>query len=147
VKKILAVFGLLVGLAVLLLVFTSRTSVRVSLTGDAQQLETYSKKFLEDLQFKDFQTAASYHSRDDRKTVDIPNLIERLFGIKPEFLDIMRFDIVKVQIDSTGKRARVKCHSVVKILNTSEIKEPEIMLYFRKDPAEGWVMELQSSLH
>ena len=148
-KKILLVFGILLALAVFLLAFTSRSSVRYaggSLTGDSRQIETYAKKFLEDIQFKDFQTAASYHSKEDRKTVDIPNLIERLFGIKPEFLNIMRFDIVKVQIDSTGKRARVLCHSVVKILNSNEIKEPEIMLYFRKDPAEGWVMELQSSL-
>jgi len=150
-KKIAAIFGGLVLLAVVLLVISSRHGLSlggavVAASPDAKQLETMANKFLEDIQFKDFEKAASYHSREDRKTVNIPNLIERMFGIKPEFLDIMRYEIVKVQLDSSGKRARVKTKTTVKLLNTKEIREPEIMLYFFKDPAEGWVMELESSL-
>lgn len=150
-KKIAAIFAGLIGLAVVLLVLSSRNGLSlggavVAASPDAKQLETMSKKFLEDIQFKDFEKAASYHSREDRKKVDIPRLIERMFGIKHETLDIMRFEVVKVQIDSTGQRARVKTKTVVKVLNTSEIKEPEVMLYYFKDPAEGWVMDLESSL-
>jgi hypothetical protein len=35
---------------------------------------------------------------------------------------------------------------VFKVLNANDIREPEIMLYWFKDPTEGWVMELESSL-
>lgn len=150
-KKIAVIFGGLLAVAVVLLVFSSRHGlslggVAVSASPEAAQLEGYAKKFLEDIQFKDFEKAASYHSREDRKKVNIPQLIERMFGIKPEMLDIMRFEVVKVQVDSTGKRAKVKTKTTVKLLNTSEIRDVEIMLYYFKDPAEGWVMELESSL-
>ena len=37
-------------------------------------------------------------------------------------------------------------HTVIKLLNTKEIREPDIILYWRKDPKEGWVMKLESSL-
>ncbi|MCA9793255.1 MAG: hypothetical protein KC910_15705 [Candidatus Eremiobacteraeota bacterium] len=149
-KKIAAVFAVLLLLAVGLLIIGGRPgsgSGGVSLgSGDASFLSKRSIDFMEDLQFKDFEKAASYHSAEERKDVNIPRLIERLFAIKPEFLDIQRYDIRDVDIDRSGNRARVKVHAVVKILNTKEVKEPEILLYWRKDPAEGWVMELQSSL-
>ncbi len=150
-KKIAAIFGVLVLVAVVLLVVSSRNGLSlggavVASSPDAKQLEGIATKFLEDLQFKDFDKAASYHSREDRKNVNIPALIERMFAIKPEMMDIMRFEIVKVQLDSSGKRAKVKTKTTIKLLNTKEIREPEIMLYFFKDPAEGWVMELESSI-
>lgn len=150
-KKIGVIFAILCALAIVLLVLTSSGGLKVpgtgvSLGGDAKFVEEHSRKFLEDLQFKDFEKAASYHSREDRKKVNIPALIERIFQVKPEFMDIMRYEIVKIQIDSSGKRARVKTKTVIKLLNTKEIREPEVMLYWFKDPAEGWVMELESSL-
>ena len=150
-KKIAAIFGVLVLVAVVLLVVSSRNGLSlggavVASSPDAKQLEKLATKFLEDLQFKDFDKAASYHSREDRKNVNIPALIERMFQIKPEMMDIMRFEIVKVQLDSSGKRAKIKTKTTIKLLNTKEIREPEIMLYFFKDPAEGWVMELESSI-
>ena len=151
-KKVVLVFVALGLLAVGLLIFTSRSSFRhpgltTSVGGAAKEMETKSRSFLEDLQFKDFEKAASYHSREDRKKVNIPQLIERMFAVKPEFLDIMSYEIVKIQFDNSGKRCRVKTKTKVKILNTNEIKEPEIILYWFKDPAEGWIMELESSLH
>jgi len=150
VKKVLLLFVLLAGLAFGAFVISGRArGGEVSFTGssaDRSQLEQYALKFMEDLRFKDFQHAASYHSVEDRKKVNIPQMIERWFAVKPETLDIMRYEVQKVDIDSTGKRGRVKVKTVLKILNANEIKEPEIMLYFFKDPAEGWVMELESSL-
>lgn len=150
-KKVILVLVAIVAFAVILLAFTSRNSMvggGVSqASAEARLLERLSSSFLEDIKFKDFQKAGSYHSREERKKVDIPHLIERLFAIKPEFLDVMRYEIVKVEFDSSGKRCKVKTRTVVKILNTKEIKEPEIILYWFYDPAEGWVMELQSSLH
>lgn len=148
-KKLLLVFGILALLAVGLLVVSSRSATPLNIgtsSSDISFLETKSKEFLEDIQFKDFKKASSYHSREDRKKVDIPKLIERMFAVKPEFLNIMRFEIIKSSMDSTKTRCRVHTKTVIKLLNTSEIREPEIMLYWFKDPTEGWVMELESSL-
>jgi hypothetical protein len=148
-KKILVLFLILAGIAVGALVLSSRNTGMGVITGsskDVKFLETQSLKFLEDLKFKDFQKAASYHSAEDRKTVNIPALIERMFAVKPETLDIMRYEVQKVEIDSSGLRARVKTKTVFKVLNANDIREPEIMLYWFKDPTEGWVMELESSL-
>ncbi len=150
-KKILILFVLLLSFAFAAFVISGRASggegVGTGSSADRGALSGIALKFMEDLRFKDFQHAASYHSTEDRKKVNIPQLIEQWFQVKPETLDIMRYEILKVDIDSTGKRGRVKIKTVIKILNANEIKEPEMMLYFFKDPAEGWIMELESSLH
>jgi hypothetical protein len=149
-KKVLIVLGVVLSLAVGLLVFTSRNStmaVHASYAGESQQMEKMCLAFMEDIQFKDFQKAASYHSVEDRKKADVPAEIQHWFGIRHETLNIMRYDIVKISFDSSGKRCRVLVHTVFKVLNANEIRELEIMLYWFKDPAEGWVMDLDSSLH
>lgn len=149
-KKVLILFVILFACAFAAFVISGRATggqgIGTGSSADRGQLEQISLKFMEDLRFKDFQHAASYHSVEDRKKVNIPQLIEQWFAVKPETLDIMRYEIQKVDIDSTGKRGRVKMKTVIKILNANEIKEPEMMLYFFKDPAEGWIMELESSL-
>lgn len=149
-KKVLLVFVVLLSFAFAAFVISGRArggeGIGTGSSADRGQLEQLSLKFMEDLRFKDFQHAASYHSTEDRKKVNIPQLIEQWFAVKPESLDIMRYEIQRVDIDSTGKRGRVKLKTVIKILNVNEIKEPEMMLYFFKDPAEGWIMELESSL-
>lgn len=152
-KKVVLIFVLLVTLATGLLYMTKTSGTGISTafnqvaSEDVKHLRERSKDFLEDLQYKDFDKAGSYHSTKDRKSVDIADLIERLFAVKPEFLDIMRYEIKKVEIDRSGDRAKVKTETTVKILNTDKIKKPEIILYWRKDPKEGWVMILESSLH
>lgn len=151
-KKVVAIFVLLLLVAVGLLYVSNPsgegiTSSFGSLTSaDARFVKKRTTDFLEDIQFKDFKKAATYHDKADRATVDIPNLIERMFGVKPEFLDIMRYEIKKVDIDRSGDRARVKTGTVVKVLNTGKIERPEIIFYWKKDPKEGWVMKLESSL-
>ncbi len=101
--------------------------------------------FLEDIKFKDFKKAASYHHPEDQKKADIPKLIERLFKIKPELMDIMEYNILETSLDSSKKRARVKVKAKVHILNSDKIKNPEMMLFFHKKE-EKWYMELESSL-
>lgn len=150
-RKVLALFGVLALLAAVLLLLSSRTGlqlggVTVSTSADASYLEQRTLDFLEDIRFKDFEKAASYHSVEDRKTVRIPELIERIFAIKPEFLDILRYEILAVELDRSGTRGRVKTRTVVKVLNSGEIREPEILFYWMKDPRDGWVMKLESSL-
>ncbi len=104
-----------------------------------------SLSFMEDIRFKDFEKAAAYHHPEDLERVDIPRLIERLFQIKPEFLDIMTYDIMDAGLDSTGKRGRVKLKAKVNLLNSGKIKNPEFILYFHKRE-NTWYMELESSL-
>jgi hypothetical protein len=115
--------------------------------GDLGQLRRTSMTFWEDIQFKDFDRAASYHSPEKQESVDIPFLIQRLFAVKPEALDIMSYEIVLADIDSTGNRGRVKTRVKVKILVDEKIREKEVMLYFhREDAASPWYMELEDSL-
>ena len=112
---------------------------------DLARIEEISLAFMEDIKFKDFNKAASYHSPEDQKEVDIPKLMERLFKIKPELLDIMEYTILESTLDSTGTRGRVKMKAKVNVLNSGKIKNPEFILYYQKDEGE-WYMELESSL-
>lgn len=119
----------------------------LNLGGDLGQLRRTAMAFWEDIQFKDFVKAASYHSIDKQSSVDIPYLIERLFGVKPELLDIMEYEVVMAEIDSTNLRARVKTRIKVKILVNERIEEREFMLFFhRKSVSDPWFMELETSL-
>ena len=117
------------------------------LGGPLGELRRTSMAFLEDLQFKDFEKAASYHAPEKRATVDIPFLIQRLFVLKPEALDIMEYEVVLAELDSSGLRARVKMRVKAKNLATEEIMTRELMLYYhRASPAAPWTMELEDSL-
>jgi len=101
--------------------------------------------FMEDIKFKDFKKAATYHSPEDQKTVNIPRLLEDLFKVKPEFLDIMAYSILDTSLDSTKTRGRVKVKAKVHLLNSDEIRNPEVIFYFHKKGG-AWFMELESSL-
>lgn len=117
------------------------------LGGDRGWLRTNTLSFWEDLQFKDFASAAAYHDPMEQNTVDIPYLLERMFLVKPEALDIMNYEIVLADIDSTGLRARIKTRVKVKNLLDESLQEKEIMLYWQRvSPADPWYMQLDSSL-
>jgi hypothetical protein len=103
--------------------------------------------FWEDIQFKDFTGAASYHDPATRDEIDIPFLLERIFAVKPEMLDIMEYEIVFAEVDSTGLRARIKTRLKVKELVRGTIREQEVILYFHRESLESeWYMVLESSL-
>ncbi|MBX3469151.1 MAG: hypothetical protein KF878_19945 [Planctomycetes bacterium] len=135
------------------------------------QLARLAQAFLQDLQFKDFDKAGKYHELLDQGKADIPKLIERLFQVKPELLNIRDFEITDIKLDSDGKRARTFFRSNLEFLNTAEGDKPnkekqvEGILYWHKRPAapgeaeapadgsdpaalaEQWFMKLESSLH
>lgn len=113
---------------------------------DERIVNQKSMSFLEDLKYKDFAKASTYHSPEDQKKANIPRLIQRLFLVKPELLDIMEYRILDTDFDSSGNRARVKIRSKVHVLNTNEIRNPEAILYYHKKDG-NWYMELESSLH
>ena len=119
----------------------------LALGGDRGALRRLALDFLEDIQFKDFVSAASYHAPDLIDSVDIPFLLQRLFAVKPEALDIMDFDIVFADIDSSDLRARVKVRVKAKLLVNEVIEERELVLYFYRDSVDDpWYMKLEDSL-
>lgn len=137
----------LVGGSLALVVTRPDLLVQFGIGGDKARLMRITRSFLEDIQFKDFKKAASYHRAEERDTVDIPFLLERLFMIKPEQLDVMDYEILFAKVDSSGLRARVKARIKVKNLLKGDIQNRELMLYyFRDDVKSPWHMKLESSL-
>ena len=117
------------------------------LGGDRGLLRRIALDFMEDLQFKDFQAAASYHAPDLIETVDIPFLIQRLFQVRPEALDLMDYEVAFAEIDSSGLRARVRLRVRAKLLLDERIEERELLLYFYRDSVDDpWYMRLEDSL-
>lgn len=122
-------------------------SLGLPLGGARGLLRRTSLAFLEDLQFKDFLRAAQYHAPDKREAVDIPFILQRVFLQKPEALDIMSYEVVFADLDSSGDRGRVKTRVKVKDLFRSEIREQELILYFERENAGApWYMKLEDSL-
>lgn len=117
------------------------------LGGDCGHVRRLSLSFLEDIQFKDFEAAARYHSPKKRKTVDIPYLLWRLFAVKPEALAIMGYEVLFADLDSSKNRARVKVRVKVKELVQGKLRDQEIMLYFEREHRRApWYMKLEDSL-
>lgn len=112
---------------------------------EKSKLQDLMISFLEDIQFKDFQKAASYHSSEDQKNANIPKLIEEKFKIKPELMDIREYQIEDVDIDRSGNRARIRTMTHVKILNSDELRDIESIFYWHKTDGV-WNMQLKSSL-
>lgn len=115
--------------------------------GDIGDLRRQTLSFWEDIQFKDFDHAATWHDPAVQESVDIPYLLERIFVLKPEALDIMDIEIVLADRDSTGNRARVKTRLRFKDLVKGKVHEKEVILYWHRADAQApWYMELESSL-
>jgi hypothetical protein len=118
----------------------------VMLNAQTRQVTELGRQFMEAVQYKDFKAAAELSPPGDREKADIPKLIERLFLVKPEQLQIDKVQLLVADVDSTGKRARTKFGTDVKLLNSQELRHPEIMLYWKKAPDGRWYMDLASSL-
>jgi hypothetical protein len=117
------------------------------LGGESGELRRLAMSFWEDIQFKDFDKAATYHPPELQDSVDIPFLIQRLFVVRPEMLDILEYEVVMVDIDSSGDRARVRTRLKVKELARGKIREKQVMLYFRREgPDTPWTMRLEDSI-
>ncbi len=109
--------------------------------------------FLEDLQFKDFDTASTYHLPETQEARNIPDLIRRVFGIRHEVLDIIRYEVAEVDLDRSKTRARVRCFVDFRTMGHKKIRESvhaqaniELMLYWFRGEDGKWTMELESSL-
>ncbi|MDQ6978690.1 MAG: hypothetical protein Q9M09_00775 [Mariprofundaceae bacterium] len=117
------------------------------LGGERAKLRQISSSFMEDIQFKDFKKAASYHEPDAVDQVDIPYLLQRLFLQKPEALDIMEYEIVFCKLDSTTLRGRAKMRVKIKNLIDKKLRTQDFILFYHRAHAHApWYMELESSL-
>lgn len=101
-------------------------------------VEKLALSFLEDLQFKDFRESALYSHPLDQDRLDIGKTLERLFHVKPEFLDILDYRIMRTEVDRDGRRAKVLVKTRYKVLNRKkrkqdrETKEADMILYWLK---------------
>ena len=149
-RKIYIIVGILVLITGVIVMFSSRYGVSIgNITiaphKDKKILEDLTFSFWEDIQFKDWDTAASYHAEQVKAERDIPYLIERMFQVKPETLDVRNIEVQEVDIDSSGDRGRVRTKLLVKVLNTGKVKQPEAVLYWYKENGQ-WLLNLESSL-
>lgn len=110
---------------------------------DRAMLQRLSQRFMEDLQYKDFSKAALYHTYEDQQKADIGQLIQRMFLVKPEQLNIRNVRIVGVDFDSSGDRARAFVTCTNEVLNSGDkakdeknrAKQVEAILYWHRRPA------------
>lgn len=147
-KKVMLVLGVLILGGVALLVGMGQGGVNLggmswAWNSEKAVLEEKARSFLEDLQYKDFKKAASYHTFNDQKKADIPKLIERLFQVKPEQLNIRNIRVTEVTLDRSGDRARTFFTATTEVLNSNrgkkdkpnEERDVEGILYWHKRPA------------
>jgi hypothetical protein len=112
---------------------------------DAHLLKQKTERFWECVKFKEFGEAAKFHHPDEQKKAKIPDLIEDLFKLPPERLDIQEVYVKFAEIDTSGILGKVKTQCTVHILNTKQIRHLEVMLYWKK--VEGkWYLKLRSTL-
>ena len=110
-KKVNLIIILIIAAAIGITVTGSRFGLEIGnlsyfFNSDKGQVYKLTEDFLEDIQFKDFEKAAKYHTPEDQKEANIPKLIEEKFKIKPEMMDIREIEVQKVEIDRSGDRAR-----------------------------------------
>ena len=141
VKKIAAVLLLVLVAGGAALVAQQRGLL--SANPDRAVLQQLSQRFMEDLQYKDFDKAALYHTYEDQQKADIGQLIQRMFLVKPEQLNIRNVRIVGVDFDSSGDRARAFVTCTNEVLNTGDkakdeknrAKQVEAILYWHRRPS------------
>lgn len=109
--------------------------------------------FVEDLQFKDFAKASTYHLPETQKARDIPELIRSVFLVRHEQLDIVDYKVLEVDLDRSKTRARVRVLVNYRLLGDRSTRESpqaqrdvEMLLYWFKQASGVWAMELESSL-
>lgn len=141
-KILLLLLLLLVGGLAAYLVLGGKTPLYRS---ERHLLKAKTARFFECIKFKEFGEAAAFHDAADQKKADIPRLIEDLFRVPPEQLDIREITVVFAEIDSTGILAKTKTRCIVHLLNSKEVRKPEVILYWRKQSGK-WYLKLESSL-
>ena len=125
--------------------FAVSTGLIPALRTETHLLNEKSLRFFECIKFKEFDEAAGFHNEADRKESDIPKMLEEIFHVPPENLDINNVYVVASEIDSSGVLGKVKLQMSVKVLNSGKQKNPEVNLFWKKENSL-WFLKLKSSL-
>ena len=140
-KKWLFCFVVLVGAtAAGYLILGGYTPIYAS---DTKILREKTYRFWECIKFKSFDQAAAFDRAQDKQTT--AKLIERIFRIKPENLDIQTVDVIHEDLDRTRELGRTKTRITGEVLNPKKPMEVEVMLFWEKE-GEAWWLKLESSL-
>ena len=116
-----------------------------SLRTENHDLKDMSLRFFECIKFKEFGEAAGFHNDIDEKNCDISKMLEDIFHVPPENMDIHNIYVVTTEIDSSGVLAKVKLQMSVKVLNSGKQKNPEVNLFWKQENGQ-WFLKLKSSL-
>ncbi len=152
---ILGVVALLVALGLLVLAVPGGVSIGFLHMGNEDRafLRDRTVDFLEDIKFKDFSRASTYHLPETQAARDIPSLIRKVFMVKHELLDIQKYRILGVEMDRKQTRARVRATVDYRVLgdkrirdNLESVRDVEMLFYWFQQKDKSWVMELESSL-
>ncbi len=122
------------------LIFSGYTPLYAS---DKKILRDKSYRFWECIKFKSFDQAAEFDASQDKETT--ARLIERIFRVKPENLDVQEVDVMHEDLDRTGKLGRTKTRLTGEMLNPKKPMQIEVMLFWEKEGEEWW-LKLESSL-
>ena len=145
-KKMLAVLAIVLALGAVFLAGLrpwgfSLGGVEFAWSPEYQEVERLGRQFMEDIEFKDWDRAASYHTWAEKQEADIPEQIRKLFGIKPEQLHIENVRLMGVDMSEDGLRARTRFKAHVEVLNSAQSEEEEnknrdmeINLYWQRRP-------------
>lgn len=117
---------------------------------DRYQVQTRTREFLSDLQFKNFDHAAVFHPKAEREKFDIPELIRKKFHVEPEHLDVRHFEVLRVDLAPRGDRAKAVVQVTVKVLNMAQVRDVEAVFYWHRvtppEDGQSWFMDLRTSL-
>ena len=112
-------------------------------TSDKKILRDQTQQFWEYVKFKSFDRAAEFDQNADKE--ETARLLERIFKIKPENLDLREIDVLYAEIDGSGDLGRTKTRIDGAVLNPAAERTLEVMLFWEREEGRWW-LKLRSSL-
>ncbi|MBI4816295.1 MAG: hypothetical protein HY791_08555 [Deltaproteobacteria bacterium] len=145
------VVGILVVVGIWVLVSSGVTVGSREVGGSKKAwIEKETLAFVEDLQFKDFDRAASHHLIQKKDKRDVAKMIHDVFKIKHELLDIHSYRVVQSDMDDSGRRARVRVNVQFSVLGPADVRDDpkshqdvDMMFYWFEQDDGTWGMELR----
>lgn len=114
--------------------------------GERQVVRQKTLQFWENLKFKDLKRATAMLGQEVSDPAPILQFLERTFHTEPESLDITEYSVVSAELDSTGRRVRIKASVSANQLATRKPIRVEVMHFFYQSPKGDWWLDLSNSL-
>ncbi len=116
----------------------------IVLGGERGEVREVVLKFWEDLKFNDPRSASKLLLPARQDIALVNNFLSQTFHGNPESLDVTGFEIVEIEIDSTGRRARAKSKVLANLLTENRPIQIETMFFLRKVKSK-WYLDLSGS--